>query len=207
MNGGPIVDAGPALNFFAAGRQRLLFECIGGVSIPETVRSEIQAKAATDHRFSRAARVVSTVRADLLQVLPDDETEDLNHVVQRIEKTPMSQRLRQRRDLGETMVIAHAVAAAERGMDVWILIDEIRGTELAAREQRRLARMQSRGDIVGSLHIISTVTVLERGVLNGKIPDRGEMRRVYGQLSALDDGLIPLDETGLLDKKLWKSKP
>ena len=106
----PIVDAGPALNFFASGHERLFFTCLGGVSVPETVRDEVVGKAARDRRFQHAQRVVSKLPEQLWHVLPDSVTSDLDQVIVRLERMPMTQRLRTRRDLGETMVIAHAVA-------------------------------------------------------------------------------------------------
>ena len=55
----PIIDAGPGLNFFALNQERALFDAIGAVSLPETVRDEILGKAACDKRFSHAASVMN----------------------------------------------------------------------------------------------------------------------------------------------------
>ena len=207
MSPGPIVDAGPALNFFAAGQERLLFACIGGIRVPESVRDEILGKAAADQRFRNAQRVVSRLPDHLWQVLSDTVTDDLNQVIYRLDRMPMNERLRNRRDLGETMVIAHAVVAAQSGQDVWILIDEIRGSEVATGEKRRLERMRQNGAPVGSLKIISTIQVLKVAVTRTVIENRGVMRKVYGQLKALDDGLPPIEQTDLLSKALWQSAP
>jgi hypothetical protein len=204
MNGGPIVDAGPALNFFASRHERLLFASIGGICIPEAVRDEIRNKAKSDQRFAPAERVASTLQGRLLTVLPDEETDELNQVIHRLERMPMRERMKQRRDLGETMVIAHAVVAAQAGADVWILIDEVRGSRVAAAEKRRLERRREEGEAAGSLHIINTLTVLEKAVRLGEVPDRGAMRKIYGQLRELDDGLVAIEQTSLLDKKLWQ---
>lgn len=204
MKTGPIVDAGPALNFFASGHERLLFSCIGGISVPESVLDEILKKSEVDQRFRNARRVVSRLPNNLWQVLSDTVTGELNQVIYRLERMPMEQRMRNRRDLGETMVIAHAVAAAQNGQDVFILMDERRGSQVAAHEGRRLERMRQQNVPVGSLRIINTVQVLRRAVMLGHIQDRGAMRRVYGQLNTLDDGLVHIEQTGLLDKDLWR---
>ena len=119
----------------------------------------------------------------------------------------MTQRLRTRRDLGETMVIAHAVAAAQKGQEVWILIDEIRGTQVASAEKRRLERLRHGDSSVGALKIMSTEQVLEAAVSRGLMENRGSMRKIYTQLRSLDDGLPPIESTGLLTKELWRRSP
>ena len=57
-------------------------------------------------------------------MLSDDATPELATVIQRISGLPMDERRRHPKDLGETMVIAHAVVAAETGQSVTILMDE-----------------------------------------------------------------------------------
>lgn len=197
------MDAGPGLNFFAAKKERLLFSAVGPLCIPETVRNEIQAKASKDERFVRAGQALARIPEKLLAVLPDDETSDLDQVVTRLAGKPMAERMRFPRDLGETMVIAHAVTLAEAGSDITMLIDDGAGTMLAGGEQARLCRMKEQGAPVGSLSIISTVTVLERCVRDGHVEDKGEMRKIYAQFRGLDDGLPPIDKTRLLAKELW----
>lgn len=117
-----------------------------------------------------------------------------------------AERLRYPRDLGETMVIAHAVTMAETGMDITVLIDEGMGTNLAGGEQARLLRMRERGESVGTLSIIGTVTVLERCVRDGRVEDKGEIRKIYAQFRGLDDGLPPIETTRLLSRELWSQR-
>jgi hypothetical protein len=50
-----------------------------------------------------------------VQILSDDQTPELAAVVHRITRQPMEERLKHPKDLGETMVIAHAVVVAESG--------------------------------------------------------------------------------------------
>jgi hypothetical protein len=50
-----------------------------------------------------------------LEVLSDDVTDELAAIVGRISGLPMVDRKKRAKDLGETMVVAHAVAAAEAG--------------------------------------------------------------------------------------------
>ena len=51
MSHRPVMDAGPALNFFSLNRERLLFGTVGPLAIPEVVAEEIQRKARQDQRF------------------------------------------------------------------------------------------------------------------------------------------------------------
>lgn len=78
----------------------------------------------------------------LMAILSDDVTDELSAAVQRISGSPLAERQARSKDLGETMVIAHAAVAAESGVDVIVLIDEGPGTRQAAQEARRLDRMR-----------------------------------------------------------------
>lgn len=200
----PIMDAGPGLNFFSIHKERLLFSILGPLSMPETVQSEILRKARTDPRFAPAKTVLGKLPPTLLEVLSDDYTLELAQVVARISGTPFQERKRVGEDLGETMVIAHAVVTAEGGTDVIILIDERRGREIAGREQQRLKRLQTMGEPVGSIGLVSTVTVLKKAAVQGLVPGKTEMQCIYGRLRGLDDGLPPIGATELMSSNLWQ---
>jgi hypothetical protein len=43
MSIGPIIDAGPGLNFLSVNKERLLIAVLGPLSAPETVRDEVLA--------------------------------------------------------------------------------------------------------------------------------------------------------------------
>jgi hypothetical protein len=135
--------------------------------------------------------------------LSDDETPELAAVVHRITRQPMEERIKHARDLGEIMVIAHAVVAAEAGETVTVLIDDGPGARIATSEISRLHRLRSNGHAVGSIRLASTLTVLERAAGGQHIPDRATMRDIYGRLRALDDGLPPVETTRLLSSALW----
>lgn len=143
MSHRPIIDAGPSLNFLSLRKERLL---IGGV-------------------WRR-------LTPDWMRILPDDPTPELAAVVHRITRQPMEERLRRPKDLGETIVIAHAVVAAESGENVTILIDDGPGARLATSEIERLRRLK-RGDCrVGSIRLVSTLTVLARAAGGQHITDK-----------------------------------
>lgn len=56
------------------------------------------------------------------------------------------------------------------------------------------------------LTVMTTIDILKIGVRTGHSADRGEMRKLYGQLKSLDDGLVDIVQTDLLHKDTW-SKP
>jgi hypothetical protein len=117
----------------------------------------------------------------------------------------MAERRKHPKDLGEIMVIAHAVVAAEAGATVTVLIDDGDGARIATSEVRRLQRLSANGLAVGSIRLASTLTVLGRAAGSEHVPDRLTMRDIYGRLRALDDGLPPVETTGLLPASLWKA--
>lgn len=199
-----IIDAGPALNFFATNQERVLLGVVGRVNMPETVQVEVLNKARSDRRFTAAATVLGKLSDERLHVLPDTATAQLGQAVQRICGQPIDERLLSPRDLGETMVIAHAVVMAEAGATVFVLIDEGDGARVAQREAARLLRLRDRGHTVGDLALINTYTILERAVSNGLISDRTDMRRRYERMHVCDDGLLPIENTGLLQKRVWQ---
>jgi hypothetical protein len=115
----------------------------------------------------------------------------------------MQERLRHPKDLGEIMVIAHAVVAAQAGDTVTVLIDDGSGARIATSEISRLQRLRSQGHAVGSIRLVSTLTVLERAAGGQHIPDKATMRHIYKQLRDLDDGLPPVETTNLLSPTHW----
>jgi hypothetical protein len=108
----PIIDAGPGLNFLSINKERLLIAVLWPLSAPETVRDEVLRKSRQDDRFREAATVWRKLSGRWIQILADDVTPELTTVVQRISGLPMTERIRHGKDLGEVMVIAHAVVAA-----------------------------------------------------------------------------------------------
>jgi hypothetical protein len=94
---------------------------------------------------------------------------------------------------------------AEAGETVTILIDDRGGAELATAEARRLDRLRVSRQDVGSMVLVNTSIVLKKAAGTKQIPDKAAMRRLYEQLRGLDDGLLPIGDSGLLDPGLWPS--
>ena len=203
MSQRPIIDAGPSLNFLSINKERLLIGVLGPLSVPETVAAEVLRKSREDIRFRSAATVWRKLTPRWLQIISDDETPELAAVVHRITRQPIQERLRHPKDLGEIMVIAHAVVAAEAGEAVIVLIDDGSGARIATSEMSRLQRLCCQGRAVGSIRLVSTLTVLERAASSQHIPDKAAMRDIYQRLRSLDDGLLPIERTNLLSPALW----
>lgn len=203
MSHRPIIDAGPSLNFLSAGKTRLLIDVLGALSAPEAVQTEVQRKSRQDERFRAAATTWRKLTPTWMEILSDDETPELARTIQRMTEQPMELRLKSSKDLGETMVIAHAVVAAEAGENVTVLIDDGPGARLAATEIRRLIRLKAASQAVGSISLISSLTVLERAAHTKHIPDKAAMRALYEQLRGLDDGFERIEGTRLLSAAVW----
>jgi hypothetical protein len=140
-----------------------------------------------------------------LDVLPDDVTNELSAVVNRITGLPLAQRKKQAKDLGETMVIAHAAVAAEAGAEVVVLIDETAGARIATAEKRRLDRLRTQDRPVGSIIIANTAIILARAAGTRYLPNRAAMQALYSRLRKLDDGLLPISTTNLLSPETWST--
>ena len=95
------------------------------------MQDEVFRKSPQDARFRAAAAVWRKLTPTGMQILSDDQTPELAAVIHRITRQPMEQRLKHPKDLGKTMVIAHAVVAAESGETVTVLIDEGLGIRTA----------------------------------------------------------------------------
>lgn len=145
-------------------------------------------KSRQDERFRAAAAVWRKLTPTWMQVLSDDQTPELAAVVHRIARQSMEQRLKRSKDLGETMVIAHALVAAETGETVTVLIDDGPGAHAATAEISRLRRLHASGRAVGSIKLVSTLTVLKLAAGGQHIPDKLAMRTLYTRLRGLDDG-------------------
>ena len=200
----PIIDAGPGLNFFSINKERLLISILGKLSAPEAVQAEVFRKAVRDERFRPAATVWRKPTPRWIDILPNDQTPELTATIYRISGQPIGQRLAQSKDLGELMVVSHAVVAAEAGAAVTVLIDDGQGARTATAEINRLHRLRTGGQRVGSIRLVSTLGVLELGVGGPHIPDRCAMRAIYSRLRCLDDGLPPIERTNLLTSARWK---
>ncbi|MCP2290510.1 hypothetical protein [Nocardia amikacinitolerans] len=199
----PVIDAGPALNFLAINQARLLLSVLGQISTPETVESEVLRKSGTDPRFEGVQLVWSKLTPRWIEVLCDDVTVELDAVCQRIGQTGLAERKKQAKDLGELLVVAHAVVAAEQGLDVTVVIDDQSGAAIAASEAQRLDRHRAQGRLVGRITLVNTLGILTGAAGGRYLPDRATMKKIYARLRECDDGLPPITQTKLLSAHVW----
>ncbi|KGN32970.1 hypothetical protein N802_16475 [Knoellia sinensis KCTC 19936] len=199
-----IIDAGPALNFSATNNERLLLSVLSPLTAPETVADEV-ARKGKSARFKAAPGVwKKLVQAKRLTVLSDDSTPDLEAASERIATMPLGDRKKDSRDLGETLVVIHAAVLADvGGHDVVILIDDQGGAELAAREIRRIERRRAAGHPTGTIRLVNTPLVLDTAIRRGLIASKQDLRKIYTELRACDDGLIDIGQTSLLSRPPW----
>lgn len=70
-----------------------------------------------------------------VEILPDElTTQQFTNAVARISGMQAPQRIRDRKSLGEIMVLAHASVYAQRGTNVFVLIDDGDGRKRAGQE-------------------------------------------------------------------------
>jgi len=208
-----VLDAGPCLNFFATNNQNILVRVVGkGFRVPETVRAEVERRSRDqrDERFARAWNVWMRLESNgWIEVLSDESTPSLLAAAKAVlTGASFPERLTRSKDLGETMVVIHAVEIAMRGNDVVVIIDDAEGRGLASTQTRRLERLsllrrEQGGAPIGRVTLMSTASVLAEAARTGVIADRAQMKSVYAQLKQCDDGLLPIERTDLLDPALW----
>ncbi|APT92169.1 hypothetical protein CPHO_03895 [Corynebacterium phocae] len=194
-----IVDAGPALNFMSINQERLLVEVLGDLCAPEVVYKEVVGKSKTDARFSPAQKVLDKlVNAGRFTILSDAPLPEILEVLERLNDLPPMDQLASPKDLGEKMAIAHAVTRAEAGGNCLLLIDDGGGRALAKKEIGRLGRGKLMGNKrSGQIWLVSTEDILARAVHLGLIATMDALKKLYGRMRALDDGLVPFSDSRL----------
>lgn len=183
-----IIDAGPALNFIAAGYQQLLMDVVAAKSAfmcaPQSVAEEVQRKTQQQSRGSGSgARFIARhwhvfealVKNGTVELLADDVNDEaLAAATITVSKQTVAQRALTSKDLGETMVVAHALKIARSGKPVIVLVDDGGG--------QRLARQHD-------LKVTSTLGVLRDAARLGIVETRGDMKQIYAKIAQYDDGL------------------
>lgn len=193
-----LLDAGPSLNFLAVGQENILIQAAASqklqLAAPARVDTEISGMA-RNPRFERTrvrttwARLKTSHR---VEILPDElTTRQFTDAVTRISGMQAQTRVRDKKSLGEIMVLAHASIYVQQGTDVFVLIDEYDGRQRAGKEARWL---RERG-CSSTLSLWSTRQVVqEAGRRSGWIKGDKTWEQVYDAMTTFDDGLRPRSE-------------
>ena len=141
----PIIigDAGLLIGFIASDNHQLLVDLIpkisggGKLQIPLVVKNEIQNYANKPGEGKVRNRLAWLIEQKHTTVLPDvniDSNSGVIATVAAIRDRSVDQALDDPKDLGETLVVAHAVAAKKRGVShIYVAIDDAGGRRLAKR--------------------------------------------------------------------------
>lgn len=189
-----LLDAGPCLNFLAVRQENVLIQLAAfydlELAAPQRVDDEVEGMV-RDSRFTKT-RVLTTWRTlkgpGRLRILNDGlETQEFAEAVARTDqRVPARDRVRQRRNLGEILVLAHASVLAQRGEQVFVLIDESDGRRRANDEQRWLSRRGASG----ALMLWNTPRDLHETASHpGWIRNDLTWEAVYDQMTKFGDGL------------------
>jgi hypothetical protein len=191
-----LLDTGPALTFISGGYRDLLMKVLelrdAELAAPETVIDEIDNKS-QHGTFAGAIGVVEgwLSSGDITRLADDPADQELARCVQKVAGASMAERMLTARDLGETMVIAHAMRLQANGETVVALIEEWRGQDRATRMGVRFTDTQG---------------ILKTAAQYGLVKDRGEMRKIWDVLRPLDLSLVHWDQTILKDKRIYGQK-
>lgn len=132
-----------------------------------------------------------------VEILPDElTTHQFADAVARVSGMPAQDRVRSKKSLGEILVLAHASVYVQQGHDVFVLIDDGDGGRRASQEAQWLRGQACKQ----SLAVWSTRQVLrEADRHEGWIKGGLTWERVYDQMTAYDDGLLP--------RSRWRARP
>lgn len=110
-----LLDAGPSLNFLAVGQQNILIQIARSqklrLAAPARVDSEVIGMSRSDRFKGTAVRATWTTlkSSGRVEILPDElTTQQFADAAARISGMPVRDRVRDRKSLGEIMVLAHA---------------------------------------------------------------------------------------------------
>ncbi|WP_328467851.1 hypothetical protein [Streptomyces sp. NBC_00448] len=183
-----VLDAVICVHFVGANLQRLLVDVLRAAQlvllVPEEVHQEVLGKARKYGSIETPWRRL--VASDCVRVLPALRAATASprvvEVFEEIRGLQFEKALRRPKDLGEAVVIAHAVEFVERGHEVFVAIDDQEGQATSARYD---------------LTVLTIEQVLQLAILHGKFPTEGELKRAYARLRSYGDGLVDYGRTEL----------
>ncbi|WP_404290676.1 hypothetical protein [Glutamicibacter arilaitensis] len=192
-----ILDAGPVLNFLARKETADLYlETLQGMAdkicVPDAVVDEIENKSKKDKRFSACRTKLQTILIGnhmvSLQSPPLHQDADFDFHWSWVRNNCSKASLASGKDRGEMVLVAHARVLQAQGLDVVAMIDDQGAVNLAHK---------------AGIPTFSTVDLFVQSIILGVIVDRPQLKRLYGLVEEMDDGLLPFKQT-LLNREFRK---
>jgi hypothetical protein len=193
-----ILDAVICIHFAGANLTRLLVSVLKQASLTLLVPQEVCDEVARKDRKYSGLRLRWTrlEQSDHIRVLPAIEARTaptrVVEVFTDVRGRQFEDALRDSKDLGEAVVVAHGVHYQDLGHEVYVAIDDQGGQALAAERD---------------LQIITVEDVLTMATEFGHFRNEGELKKTYAKLRSFGDGLPPYAGTVLSTSyKEWRAQ-
>ncbi|MCX5396685.1 hypothetical protein [Streptomyces sp. NBC_00102] len=193
-----ILDAVICVHFVGANLQRLLVDVLHQADlvlmVPQEVCDEVARKDRKYHGLK--LRWTRFTASDCVEVLPALQAQSVSdrvvEVFVEVRGRQLEDALRESKDLGEAVVVAHGVHYRDEGHEVLVAIDDQGGQALAAEQD---------------LEVITVEDVLVLAVQFGKFPTEGDLKKAYEKLRKFGDGLLPYGGSELpITFKEWRAR-
>ncbi|WUH91917.1 hypothetical protein OG900_18605 [Streptomyces sp. NBC_00433] len=162
--------------------------------VPQEVCDEVARK---DRKYQGLAlRWAKLEQSEHIRVLPAIEAltapTRVVEVFEDVRGRQLEDALRDGKDLGEAVVVAHGVHYQDLGHEVYVAIDDQGGQALAAER---------------NLQVITIEDVLVMATNFGYFNSEGELKKAYDKLRSFGDGLPPYSSTPLSTSyKEWRGR-
>ncbi|MEV7154302.1 hypothetical protein AB0N77_06695 [Streptomyces misionensis] len=193
-----ILDAVICVHFVGANLHRLLVDVLEKAELTLLVPQEVCDEVARKDRKYRGLKLRwgRLERSRHVRVLPALEARTaptrVVEVFEDVRGRQLEDALRESKDLGEAVVVAHGVHFQDLGHEVFVAIDDQGGQALAAERD---------------LEVITVEDVLMMAIEFGHFPIEGELKKTYEKLRGFGDGLPPYTSTELsISYKAWRER-
>ncbi|MFE4423649.1 hypothetical protein [Streptomyces sp. NPDC056817] len=193
-----ILDAVICVHFVGANLHHLLVDVLQKADLTLFVPQEVCDEVAGKDRKYQGLKLRWTrlTGSQHVRVLPAIEVRTaparVIEVFEDVRGRQVEDALRESKDLGEAVVVAHGVHYQDLGHEVLVAIDDQGGQALAA-------------DC--DLQVITVEDVLVMAIEFERFPTEGELKKVYEKLRGFGDGLPSYTQTPLAIRyKEWRSR-